>query len=353
MQNSAQQRLKTGIAYHGNRILKHVEEDMRDCIAHHINLVVHMLSHNDWDRHRHIMREIVALTEGLGLEVWLDNWGLGGPPGDKSHFLAYYPGSHQIYNTGEMDPVRACLNSPDFRRFTRDWIDLVVEVGGKTILWDEPHLVGMDIREGKPMVWSCRCETCQALFREQYGHAMPSAFDDEVAEFRLWTVVDYFTHVTGYSATKGLTNAVVVMLGAGHGINLSTIERVARIPTMDNVGSDPYWFGGRSDDPYGYVYGATRQMLEVCQAYGKGHNLWIQGFGVPRGREEEIVLATDAAYDAGARTILAWGYRGSESNDYRAECPELTWQLIGDAMARIQNREWDRLREERRAALAK
>ena len=342
--------LKTGVAYHSNRILKHVEEDMRDIIDHDFNLVVHMLTHNDWDRHRRIMKQIVGITEGFGLEVWLDNWGLGGPPGDKSHFLAYYPGSHQIYNTGEMDPVRACLNSPDFRRFTKEWIDLVQEVGGKTILWDEPHLVGKDIEDGKPRVWSCRCETCQELFRENYGQAMPVEFTQEVAEFRLRTIVNYFQDVTAHSAAQDIKNAIVVMLGEGIGINLSTIEEIAKITTMDNVGSDPYWYGGTAQ-PYQYVYSATKKNLQIAEKYGKDHNLWIQGFTVPHGREEEIVLATDAAYDAGARTILVWGFRGSESNDYRAEYPELAWKVIGDAMRRIKDRERDYQRESRLASM--
>ena len=342
--------LKTGIAYHSNRILKHVEEDMRDTIAHNFNLVVHMLTHNDWDRHRTIMKQVVELTEGLGLEVWIDNWGIGGPPGAKSHFLAYYPGSHQIFNTGDMEPVRACLNSPDFRQFSKGWIDLVEEVGGKTILWDEPHLLGRDIEDGKPQRWTCRCDTCQGLFREKYGLDMPVGFTGEVAEFRLWTIIDYFRDMTAYSAAKSIKNAVVVMLGEGIGINLSTIEEVAKIETMDNVGSDPYWYG-RTTEAYPYVYKATRKNLEVCEKYGKDHNLWIQGFRVPHGREEEMIQATDAAYDAGARTILVWGYRGSESNDYRAEKPELAWQIIGEAMRRIQDRHWDAQREAWRASL--
>jgi len=50
---------------------------------------------------------------------------------------------------------------------------------------------------------------------------------------------------------------------------------------------------------------------------------------------------TDGAYDAGARTILVWGYRGSESNDYRALNPDLAWKVIGDAMLRITNKERD------------
>ena len=90
------QKLRTGAAYHGCRMLNHVEADMRDMADHHMNTVVHMFSHTDWDRHCRVMRDIVGISEEAGLEVWMDNWGLGGPPGDKSHFLAYHPEAHQI-----------------------------------------------------------------------------------------------------------------------------------------------------------------------------------------------------------------------------------------------------------------
>ena len=46
-------------------------------------------------------------------------------------------------------------------------------------------------------------------------------------------------------------------------------------------------------------------------------------FLVRAGKEEEIVQATEAAYDAGARTIIAWGYYGSISNDYGAKNPPM------------------------------
>src|SRR5690554_3399154 len=118
-------KLKLGVAYHGNRMLRHVREDMLDIIQHNFNLVVHMFSHNDWDRHKNVMKEIVGISEDAGLEVWIDNWGLGGPPGDKSHFLSYYPNAHQVYSNDDIDPVRVCLNNVDFRKFTKEWVDVV------------------------------------------------------------------------------------------------------------------------------------------------------------------------------------------------------------------------------------
>ena len=134
------QKLRTGAAYHGNRMLHHAQADLRDMADNHMNLVVHMFSHTDWDRHCRVMRDMVELSEEAGLEVWVDNWGLGGPPGDKSHFLALHPEAHQYYSNGEMAPVHACLNAPSFRAFVKEWIDVVAYIGGKTIFWDEPHL---------------------------------------------------------------------------------------------------------------------------------------------------------------------------------------------------------------------
>lgn len=345
--------LKKGVAYHGNRLLRHIEEDMRDIIEHNFNLVVHMFSHNDWDRHKSIMKEIITMTEQQGLEVWVDNWGLGGPPGDKSHFLSYYPDSHQIYSNGRMDPVRVCLNSPDFRKFTREWVDVVKDAGGKSIFWDEPHLAGENIKNGKPEVWTCYCPRCQKLFEEKYGKKMPSELTKEVEEFRIWTVADYFREATACSAGKGIENIVCVMLGDEYGINLETIESIANIDSLQNIGSDPYWYGEKDVDPYDFVYKATKKNLAISEKYHKDHNIWIQGFGIPAGREEEMIDATDAAYDAGARQILVWGFRGAESNDYRAKQPDLAWKVMGDAMARITERERNFRREISKAAAEK
>lgn len=337
--------LKKGVAYHGNRLLRHIESDMRDIVEHNFNLVVHMFSHNDWDRHKSIMKEIICMTEHEGLEVWIDNWGLGGPPGDKSHFLSYYPDSHQIYSNGKMDPVRVCLNSPDYRRFTREWVDVVRDAGGKFIFWDEPHLAGEEMVNGRPTVWTCSCERCRRLFEERYEKRMPSELTHDVEEFRIWTVADYFREATAYSTGKGMENGVCVMLGNEYGMNLESIESIANIDTLQNIGSDPYWYGCEDADPYEFVFKATRKNLDISNRYNKDHNIWIQGFGVPAGREEEIISATDAAYDAGARNILVWGFRGAESNDYRAQQPDLTWKVIGDAMYRITERERNRRRE--------
>ncbi|MBE6608996.1 MAG: hypothetical protein E7633_10655 [Ruminococcaceae bacterium] len=339
----AKRSLLTGVAYHGNRMPSHVKADMREISKADMDIVVHMFSHTDWDRHKKVMKDIFAITEDAGMEVWVDNWGLGGPPGDKSHFLAYYPDSHMYYSNGEMNPVCACLNSPDFRQFVKNWIETVADMGAKTIFWDEPA-IPKKLAEGgnDKRYYACCCPRCKKLFEDRYSRPMPLFADADVETFRTNTIVDYFKEITEYSASMGLCNVVCVMLGDHFGIGLDTIDKICDLPTVHNIGSDPYWFATESH-PYEFVYNGTKKNLDVCANYNKDHNIWIQAFDVPRGREEEIIVATEAAYDAGARTILAWGYMGSESNDYAAKNPERTWDFTVEAMKRIRSEERDRI----------
>lgn len=344
------QKLNLGVAYHGNRLLSHVEQDMKDIIEHHFNTVVHMFSHNDWDRHANIMKEIFDITKSYGLDFWVDNWGLGGPPGDKSHFLCYHPEAHQYYSDGEMIPVKVCLNSDAYVTWTKEWIDKVYECGARKIFWDEPHL---SAKEDK---FSCGCPVCKKLFKERYGKEMPVIPDADCYDFQEWSIVNYFKKVTEYSHAKGMINIVCVMLSANIGISLDNIGALGTLDSLDNIGSDPYWISSRYPErtgieTYKFVYTNTRKNLEVCEKCGKDHNIWIQGYNNPAGREEDIVYAAEAAYDAGARNILVWGFRGSEGNDYRAKNPDIAWRAAGDAMERILNKERTRIALEARKDL--
>ena len=341
--------LRLGAAYHGNRMPVHARADLLDMATHGMDLVVHMFSHTDWERHKNVMKDIVAISQDVGLEVWVDNWGLGGPPGDKSHFLAYYPDSHMYLSNGEMDPMRACLNSPDFRRFTKEWIDAVAFLGAKTIFWDEPHMPQKTVN-GRTY-YGCTCPRCRKRFEEKYGRPMPEIADADANTFGTDSIVDYFREMTEYSASRGLKNVVCVMLGT-YGMSLEVVDRICSLPHMDNIGSDPYWVGKKQANPdlnvYEFVYNGTKENIRVSNQFKKDHNIWIQTYNNPRGQEEDIVVAAEAAYDAGARTILAWGYYGSQSNDYAAQNAPVTWAKTCEAFARVRNMERDGILAENR-----
>jgi len=333
-------KLLTGVAYHGNRILRHVEADMLDIVNHNMNLVVHMFSHNDWDRHKGVMPDIVKISKDMGLEVWIDNWGLGGPPGDKSHFLQYHPEAHQMFADGTPDPVSACYNSESFVQFTKDWLYVVREFGGENIFWDEPRFKTKKLPDGTQL-HSCYCESCKKLFRERYGKEMPTEQTAELQEFREFTLVNYFDRVTTHAAELGMKSYAGIMIHT-----LDVASGLVTLPNLHNFGTDPYWQPRKNPqlDPYDYVFEHTRHTIELAEKYGKEHHVWIQGYDIPAGREDDYILATDAAYDAGARTILGWSYRGGESNTYKADRCDMLWRIMGEAMGRIRARHFDALR---------
>ncbi len=346
-------KLSLGVAYHGNRMPHHAYEDLKDIAKNGFDTVVHMLSHTDWDRHSERMKDIFSMSESLGLDVWVDNWGLGGPPGDKSFFLALHPETHAYFSDGTMSPVHACVNSPAFRQFTKDWIDTVYRLGGRTIFWDEPHLETKTV-DGVTY-HTCACERCKKLFAEKYNREMPVTSDDDVIEFGADSIADYFRDVTAYSASLGIKNIVCVMIGT-YGMSLAAADKICSIETMQSIGSDPYWIGKKKKNPelevYDFVYDETKKNLDLCEKFGKEHNIWIQTYSNPKRQEEDIVTAAEAAYDAGARTILSWGYYGSESNNYAAENPVVTWAKTCEAFARLRNRNRDEILAYERARRA-
>lgn len=332
---------KTGVAYHSNRILRHAEEDMRELVKQDMNLVVHMFTHNDMERHRNVMKDILSASEQLGLETWVDNWGIEGGPGDKAHFLAYHPEARMVNSDNTPQPIKACYNNEAFLAFTFQWLDMVREAGGKTIFWDEPYI------PCDASVYACACPVCRRLFEERYNKTMPVTLTEEVTEFRTLTVENYFRRITAYASSLGLVNTVCVMFNPLHGISLDNLDHIGGIGELANIGCDPYWYGSASGtDVYGYVYERTKKNIDFCGQHRKDHNIWIQAFGAPAGREDEIILACDAAYDAGARTIIGWSFRGGESNDYRCAHPEKAWAALCTGLRRQKNRYFDAIHQQ-------
>ena len=357
-------KLKVGAAYYGNRMLSHAMADMKDMARSNLDIVVHMLTHNDIERSFPVMKDIFKASEAEGLEIWVDNWGIGGAPGDKGHFLAYHPEAHSYYGDGNMHPYQICLNAPSYRQFVKDWVDRVAELGGKTLFWDEPLIPAMKIDGTDDYHSCCTCPTCQKLFEERYGKKMPLVMDKDVSSFRNDVLIEYHNFITEYANSLGLKNTICFMPFQLAGMTKQTekqkllnfdIDAICAMPYIDNIGTDPYWYGNdtitdgtRAGGVYEYNYNASKLCIEKADKYGKDHNIWIQGYAAPRGREEEIIEATEAAYDAGARTILSWSYNGAESHSYRSANPIRSWNCSVEAFRRIKDMERDRILAENR-----
>lgn len=334
--------LKLGVAYHSNRLFKSVRADLENIVQHRFNTVIHTFSHNDWKRCPSVMKDIFSATADLGLDLWVDNWGLMGAPGDPSHFLSYHPEAARYFSDGTLNAPCICLNSEAFVEWTKEWIDLVYECGGRKIFWDEPALALLEDK------FSCGCPRCRHLFEERYHRDMPVKPDADCRDFQVWTILHYFDQVTAYAHARGMQNSVCVMLGGKHGISLENIDALGQLKYMDNIGSDPYWHRSvraewSDEQLYEYVYTNAVKNMEACKAVNKDHNIWVKAYACPAGYERDVVYAAEAVYDAGARNIFFWGYRGCDGNEYRSRNPEMHWTAVGDATARLWEKERERV----------
>ena len=325
--------MKTGFSYFGVRRPKWVFEDMKTIRDTGCTHVLHTWSEEDELYYRDAMKEIIAGTVTLGLKVYVNPWGVGRVFGGEaySELTARNPSMAQVASDGARK-VAACPNSPAFCDYMHQWIESVCDTQAETIFWDEPHF---HFEKGHLGIWSCRCDTCKAEFKKQFGYAMPEALTDDVRIFRENSLVDFLTEMTAAVKAHGKRNSVCLLPPWFPG-GISDWARIAAIPSVDEIGSDPYW---EKDTPAADVVknytDVSARLARLCREHGKEAQMWIKNYHIVRGQENDIEEATRIAYDAGIRNIFAWSYLGSEYLTWlRSDDPRKVWETQCKGFAR-------------------
>lgn len=331
--------MKTGVSYFHTRDIRHVEKDIDEMLAHHCNFVVHCYSELDMAFYSRGMEKIVKLSKDKGLEVYLDPWAVGGIYGGESfsRFVAENLKARQINNLGESVPA-ACINNPDFKEFNRRWIARAQELGADVCFWDEPHFYFNVLMRSEWGKWCCRCDECRKKFKEIYNFDMPTELTEEVISFRQRSVIEFLEEACDEAKKRGMRNCVCVLPDEGGGIaklsGTSSWENIARIPSVDIFGTDPYWllFGKKMEQ---FVGDYSRRVVDICSKYGKEPQGWVLAFLIPDGNEGEVGQAVEIMFDEGIRNIAAWGFRGCEVIDISCRNPEKVWKILGDAYKEV------------------
>ena len=340
--------MRAGVAYFGNRTLRHVQSDLEDMKACGFDYVVHCFTESDLLDGLEGMREIVRLSHEVGLEVQMDPWGVAGVFGGEafSKFTAWEMDSAQVLADGSRVGI-GCLYDAKVRSFLHRWIDAAIDIGTDVLFWDEPHWFPGDLwffgdsRGDEAVRWSCRCDHCRERFQTEFGHDMPTVFTEEVIQFRIDAVMDVVMDVLDYSDGRGVKQTLCLL---PHGqfhtlVNLPDWTPFAKLPQIDTFGTDAYWRVNPPIPMEPFLSDNAKEVARLCNQFGKKSQFWIQGYNFPAGAEWEAAKAIEIAVDHGITDLPVWAYRGCEAMS-RLWPGDIdgTWNTIVRALAEARER---------------
>lgn len=336
--------VKTGVSYYGCRIPWRAKADLEEIKRNHCTFVVHTFSEEDREFYSKAVGEIVRDSRQLGLEVWLDPWAVGQCFGGETYSKLVMTRRDlcQVSSAGEW-LAAACPNHPDFRAYLKEWTKTAVELGAQVLFWDEPHFYITPEDESVPgtkkagtALWACRCAVCQSKFTAQYRQPMPAVLSDEVRQFKEDSLVEFLTLLCEEGKCLGARNAMCYLPFE----NSSTYHdwaKVAAIPTLDVIGTDPYWRPHQTDVA-AHVGRFAQRIQALATQFHKEGQIWILNFNVKRGEEGRIPEAMEAAYAAGIRNLAAWSYYGAGYISLASDDPAKVWETLGAAYADLRRR---------------
>ncbi|MCP4645992.1 MAG: hypothetical protein GY851_36445, partial [bacterium] len=322
-------------------------KDLEEMRAFHCTYIVHTFSENDHLFCKQAVGEIVQATKDAGLTAWVDPWGVGRVFGGEafSNFTGLNPDSVQIANDG-VPTHCACPNAPKFRDFMAKWIDDAVEIGAEVLFWDEPHFYMPSWLGGRPGTWACTCAHCHARWEERHpGEPFPTTLSEKLEEAREDWIVDFLRFLTDKTAAAGIASAVCLLpIEPKHPHATANWEKVASLPSVSIIGTDPYWMFDEPGAPKvghtldNYVRPHTEKVMALAKAHGLRAQMWLQGFKIPAGREGDLLDTVDVFVEGGCRDIATWGFDACQHISWiRPADPAKVWATVGEAYARVKD----------------
>jgi len=319
-----------GCSYFGVRIVRHVRRDMADLAARGFTGVLHTFSENDLAYYRGTFADIVAASHDAGLTVQVSPWGLGRTFGGEaeSRWVAFHPEECQVMDDGRR-VAAACLNSPAYRAFCKEWADVALEAGVDSIFWDEPAwVVPIHVGVHDPLRWTCCCDHCS----ERFGADIPRELSPDVRAFREASVVGFLREVVAHVAERGGRNTICLLPATEGAHGISDWDSVASLPGLTTFATDPYWkHWGEPAGPF--VRRFARLLAETCARHAVGAQLWLPSFGLTREEIPELEAAVAAAREEGIDDLWTWGYEacGDMTSLATPDAP-LVWEAVTAAL---------------------
>jgi hypothetical protein len=165
------------------------------------------------------------------------------------------------------------------------------------------------------------------LYKEQSGKEIPNVLNNEFNAFRQRSLISFLSFLTEEVHKFGKRNSIC-LLPPWFPAGLENWDEVAKLPFVDEIGSDPYWEKGDTLEKVIKTYSEiSLRIADLAKKYGKEAQMWVKNYHIEAGTEHFAVEATKIARNAGIKNIFAWSYLGSKYMDcLRSDNPELVWE---------------------------
>ncbi len=325
-----------GVSYYGVMYPDRAGLDLDEMRGHGCNAVLLAVSEFDWWFWRRNVAALVEEAHVRGMRAYVDLWGWGKAlAGEPPSIFLMRDVEHRQEAASGRQYNAVCLNHAGFREFLRKSVEeMAAETELDGFFWDEPHYANWHDPD-----WACRCPTCRRLYEEETGGLMPGTLTPEVIAFREDRAVGFLAELSRAvkEADSSLKVTACLLPTQSPLIGITDWEKIAAIPEVDVVATDPYWFHSGLDRDQGLSFfrEVGGRAVELARRHGKKSQLWLQAFRVPAGREAELLDGVRAAEVLGVDSVFAWPYRGGagsilESGDARA-----LWEVLGRAYGEV------------------
>jgi len=298
--------------------------------------VLHTFSEFDLMFNAQTMKDIFEITHKAGLDVWVNPWGIGNVFGGEpfSNFASKNIfTSCQVLDDGNPTPI-ACPNSTEFIKFMESWVDAVIDAGVDTILWDEPHFHEQGFLSSIPGRWGCSCNFCKNKFEKEFNEPFPKSETNELKQFKKNSIVEFIKKLSERAKNGNVNNTLYLTGNIKSELMEKEWQCYFEIDSIDTLSTGPYWHWAK--ESVSQVSDFSKTLLQISSKNNKNTQIWIQGFKISAGREEEVSDAIEMALNSGVSNIAIWGYEGcSQQSWVRSDNPTLTWQNVLSAIQKI------------------
>ena len=306
-----------GVAYFGSRMLRHVTDDMYRIADLGFTDVLHTFSEDDLRHYEKQMHRIVEVSHQAGLRVTLAPFGVAGMFGGEAstYLLAEHPEVRQVDPVA--GPVAAgCPMNQRVRDYLLGWLTAAAATGAERIFWDEPHW-GFPISRNR----ACVCRAC-------LGHSWT-----DLAQRPEEGLLDLLTMLTSATVDAGTDPVICLLPRELGGTSLEDWRKVARIPGLVELATDPYWqSAGIPVEPF--VSASTRKLVRAVEGTPVRAAVWVQGFGLSLKDTPDVLDAIDAIRRLDVDDLWVWAYEaGGHMTSLATTDPDAVWSYVSTHIA--------------------